>query len=381
MRVLYAAIDQRVPGTLGGSVHVQSVAEGLAALGHEVHVLVGSGDGPFPRGPVCWHAMRAPGGRATLRLLRAPDVRRLARGVGPDVIIERYHNFGGEGALAARAVGARYVLEVNAPVIDYAGSPKAVLDRALLVEPMRRWRERQVRWADLVVTPSANILPDGVDRGRVLEIEWGADTARFRPDAPGQPRWPRDPGTIVAVFAGAFRAWHGAIQLVEAIRLLHDRGRTEFRAVLIGEGPERPRVERAARGLAGVRFTGRIPHADMPSALAAADVGVAPFDPARHPSLALAFYWSPLKVFEYMASGLPVVMPALPRLASLVEDGVQGALYRPSTSAALAAALERLTDAAVRAAAGRAARARAVAEYSWEAHCRRLDEAMRGLLP
>ena len=39
-RVLYVALDQRVPGMLGGSVHVQSVAEGLAALGHDVHVAV-----------------------------------------------------------------------------------------------------------------------------------------------------------------------------------------------------------------------------------------------------------------------------------------------------------------------------------------------------
>ena len=39
MRILYAAIDQVVPGTKGGSVHVAAVAEGLAALGHDVHVL------------------------------------------------------------------------------------------------------------------------------------------------------------------------------------------------------------------------------------------------------------------------------------------------------------------------------------------------------
>ena len=38
MRLLYVALDQQVPGTLGGSVHVQAVAEGLAKLGHEVHV-------------------------------------------------------------------------------------------------------------------------------------------------------------------------------------------------------------------------------------------------------------------------------------------------------------------------------------------------------
>ena len=71
MRILYCAIDQRVPGTLGGSTHVRAVAEGLAALGHDVHALVGRGDGPFPEGAVHWHAMGAPLGRAQLRVLRA----------------------------------------------------------------------------------------------------------------------------------------------------------------------------------------------------------------------------------------------------------------------------------------------------------------------
>ena len=47
MRILYAAIDQVVPGTLGGSTHVQAVAEGLAARGHEVHVATQPG-GAFP---------------------------------------------------------------------------------------------------------------------------------------------------------------------------------------------------------------------------------------------------------------------------------------------------------------------------------------------
>jgi glycosyltransferase involved in cell wall biosynthesis len=379
VRILYVATDQRVPGTLGGAVHVQAVAQGLAALGHEVHVLVGRGDSPFPMGGVRWHPLLAPGGRATLRLLRAPVVRRVAHELRPDVVIERYHNFGGEGALAARAIGARFVLEVNAPVIDYPGSPKATLDRALLIEPMRRWRERQVKWADLIVTPSARILPGGTARDRVLEIEWGADTSRFSPAAPGPVAWTREPGTIVAVFAGAFRSWHGATQLVEAFRDLHARGRHEFRGVFIGDGPERPAAERAAQGIPGLTFVGSVPHDEMPAALAAADIGVAPFDIARHPPLALAFYWSPLKIFEYMASGLPVVAPALPRLSALVADGVEGALYRPATPAALAGAIGRLAESSVRASLGAAARTRALAEYSWEAHCRRLDEAMRRL--
>ena len=54
MRVLYAAADQRVPGRHGGSAHVAGVAAGLAALGHEVHVLATAGDGPFPRDGATW---------------------------------------------------------------------------------------------------------------------------------------------------------------------------------------------------------------------------------------------------------------------------------------------------------------------------------------
>ncbi len=105
MRILYCATDQRVPGTLGGSTHVRAVAEGLARLGHDVHALVGRGDGPFPEGAVHWHAMGAPLGRAQLRVFRAGSVRRLADTIRPDLVMERYHNFGGEGR-AGRTCGA-----------------------------------------------------------------------------------------------------------------------------------------------------------------------------------------------------------------------------------------------------------------------------------
>ena len=58
---------------------------------------------------------------------RGPAHRRPA--LQPAVVMERYYNFGGEGMLAASAAGARTVLEVNAPVIDHAGSPKGRIDR------------------------------------------------------------------------------------------------------------------------------------------------------------------------------------------------------------------------------------------------------------
>jgi glycosyltransferase involved in cell wall biosynthesis len=378
VKILYAALDQRVPGTTGGSVHVTAVANGLAALGHQVDVLTTPGAGPFPAGPARWHAMAPPLGLRHLRAFRAREVRAIARRLGAEVILERYHNFGGEGMRAARATGALAVLEVNAPVVDYPGSPKAVLDKALIVEPMRRWREHQCRLADLLVTPTAAILPAAVPRDRIVELEWGADTDRFRPRGTDPPANPARAGAVVAVFAGAFRAWHGAIHLVRAIRALRARGRHDVEAVLIGDGPELARCRADAEGIDGVRFTGAVAHDDMPAHLAFADIGVAPFDLTAHPPLQLAFYWSPLKVFEYMAAGLPVVAPAIPRLASIVASGFEGRLYDPEAPGALADALADLADdAAARGRLGAAARVRVVRDFSWAAHCAKLDEAIR----
>ena len=374
MKILYTAIDQTVPGTTGGSIHVAAVASGLAALGHEVHVLTGGGRGSRPAGPH-WHDVRPPLGARHLRMLRAPVIAQIARDLRPDVIIERYHNFGGESMRAAREARALLVLEVNAPVIDHTGSVKAAVDRLLVVRPMRRWRDRQCRAADLLVTPARAILPAWVAPERVLEIEWGADTDRFRPGTPPAPALRRGPADTIAVFAGAFRRWHGAIHLVDAIEILRARGNGRVRALLIGDGPERAAVQAAATGVAGVVLTGAVPHDDMPAWLAGADIGVAPFDVAAHPALAIEFYWSPLKIFEYMAAGLPVVAPDIPRLRRLIEHGREGLLYDPSEADGLANALDRLRDPVVRQAMGIAARERAVAQYSWAAHCQRLSEA------
>jgi starch synthase len=376
--IVYVALDQHVPGVLGGSVHVQSVAEGLAACGHDVHVLVGQG-GTWPAGPVHWHAMTPPFGKAALRWTRTHDVTAFAKRVGADVVMERYYNFGGEGVRAARRLGIPAVLEVNAPIVDYPGSAKSRIDRALLVEPMRRWRDALCRQTDLFITPSRSILPDWVDPAKVLQAEWGADVDHFRPDATGPLPFTRDPRRVTCVFAGAFRSWHGVVQLSASLARLHAQGEQRLGAVFIGDGPERAHAEHAARDVPGVTFTGAVPHTDLPQCLAAADIGVAPFDPGKHKPLALGFYWSPLKIFEYMSAGLPVVAPRLSRIAQLVGDEQEGLLYDPADPRTLDAVLVRLTDSALRARLGGAARTRAVAQYSWRAHCAAIDARLRTL--
>jgi glycosyltransferase involved in cell wall biosynthesis len=378
MRILYCAIDQTVPGTKGGSVHVTAVAEGLAAMGHEVHALVTPGHGPVPAGAVRWIPMTPPFGAKQLRWLRTSRIRDLVSTLKPDLVIERYYNFGGEGVLAAAAVRATTVLEVNAPVIDHPGSAKALVDRALIFEPMRRWRERICARADLIVTPSAAILPGDTPPGKIVRLEWGADTDRFRPGVTTAPPFER-PGTTTAIFAGAFRSWHGAINLVRAARTLNERGRSDVGAVFVGDGPELPAVRAEAAALPNIVIVGPVPHEQMPACLAAADIGVAPFEIGAHGPLALGFFWSPLKIFEYMAAGLPVVAPAVDRIPSLVEDGREGLLYDARATGALAAALERLTDPGLRRSLGAAARERAVRDYSWKAHCSALVAAVERL--
>jgi glycosyltransferase involved in cell wall biosynthesis len=129
----------------------------------------------------------------------------------------------------------------------------------------------------------------------------------------------------------------------------------------------------------GITFTGALPHPQLAAALAACDIGVAPFDPIKHAPLRLGFYWSPLKIFEYMAVGLPVVAPALPRLRRLVDDGREGVLYDPKDPRGLERALVALADPAVRRRMGQAARTRVVRDFSWRAHCVALDRRLRAL--
>ena len=378
MKILYSAIDQAVPGTKGGSVHVQAVAEGLAALGHDVHVLVTPGSAPFPAGRVKWRALLPPLGVNQLRWLRSSTVGRIVDEVRPDIIMERYYNFGGEAIPHAPRAGALAVLEVNAPVIDYPGSAKAMIDRLLLVQPMRTWRERLCAASDIIVTPAAAILPPGTPPDKILEVEWGADTERFNP---GRPTSVQGLTGTIAVFAGAFRSWHGAIHLARALKTLRSRGRQDIAGLFVGDGPELPAVRAELEGLTNVLFTGAIPHERMPDVLAAAHIGVAPFDLAQHKPLALGFYWSPLKIFEYMASGLPVVAPRAARIPGLVEHGREGWLYDPADPNGLADALLRLTDVMLRTSLGTHARARAVRDYSWRAHCEALDRRFTAARP
>lgn len=395
MRILYVAAGIPVPGSVGGSTHASEVCRGLAALGHHVLAIVGPADGAA----VDLAPPAASGG--TIRIVNAPQspalgltllplIAREAARFRPDAVMERYYNLAGAGLIYAKLRGLPSLLEVNAPLYDSPGSRKDRLDRAF-GRPLRRWARWQARAAARIVTPLATTAGALARPGTIVELPWGANADLFDPAR-------LDPATVAATraalgipaeaqvvaFSGSFRAWHGVETLLDALETLLP-ARPELRALLIGDGTERPALAARVAGWGElgrrVVFTGRLPYTEVPRHLAVADLGVAPFEPSRHAALRhFGFYWSPLKIFEYGAMGLPTVCPAIPPLDRIVRDGREGRLYPVGDRAGLAAAIATLLDdSAARRAMGASARRRASEEWSWAAHCRGLDRILRCL--
>lgn len=393
MRILYVASGIAAPGAHGGATHVLEVAGGLAARGHEVHVVNMNGGGQAARQMVDGaYFHRLPYGKAA-GALYYPTVAHLADKLRPDIIMERYYNLAGAGILVAQRRRIPSLLEINAPIVDPPSSRKSKLDK-LAGRPLERWAAHQCRLASRIVTPLASTVPTYLlpNRKKICELSWGANVAQFDRDriiheqgaAVAQLRGELglQEGQPVAVFSGSFRHWHGVDQFAQAARqLATDLPAAAF--MFLGSGPLLEGVRQIGTSLDRRFITpGAVSYDAVPRYLALATVGVAPFNPAVHESLRrFGFYWSPLKVFEYMAMALPTVTIALHPLDQIIRHSVDGLLYPAGDVPSLTAALrELLADPARAAAMGHSARQRVVEKYSWQEHCRALEEIMTEMM-
>lgn len=233
---------------------------------------------------------------------RTVSRRRLARVArrGPyDFAYERYALFQELGSVVRRRTSAFWILEVNALLALEATSER----RATTSRRLARTAERRtLRSADLIVAVTAALAEQirevhGIDPDRIVVIENGVDGARPRTDT----RTTSDAGTRVG-FLGTLYKWQSVDRL---IRVLDDpRIPPEVTVHIAGAGPELEQLEAQVheRRMEGrVEFLGRLHPDAVPGFLADVDLCY-----AGHVSENGA-YFSPLKLWEYLAAAKPVI--------------------------------------------------------------------------
>jgi glycosyltransferase involved in cell wall biosynthesis len=382
MRIAYVCADPGVPvyGQKGCSIHVQEGLRALRRQGAEVELLTtratvacqSDGEPPSDLKTLRVHPLAPvptgdPASREQALLAANADLRRALERVGPfDLVYERYSLWSFAAMEYAQAVGVPGLLEVNAPLIEEQAKYRTLVDRAGAEQVADRVFGAATALIAVSDEVAAYLDQYPAARGRIDVIPNGVDPDRFPEEL--RPSQPGAPGTFTAGFVGSLKPWHGLTVLVEAFARLRQHA-PQTRLLIVGDGPERATLdaEIAAHGLQeAVCFTGAVPPGEVPALLASMDAAAAPY-----PNLT-PFYFSPLKVFEYMAASLPVVASRVGQLSSLIEDERSGLLCPPEDPAALAASLDRLRqDPALRARLGQTARASVLAHHTWDAVAQR----------
>lgn len=371
MRIAYICADPGVPvfGRKGSSVHVQEVIRAMLRAGAEVTLFANRFDGECPADltavSVC-QLPRPPKGNPAERekeALAANDAldKALAASAPFDLVYERYSLWSFAGMDFARAAGIPGVLEVNAPLIEEQAEHRDLVNR-LAAEQVAN----QAFGAASVLTAVSKQVATYLDTfpvtsGRVEVIANGVNPRRFPEGLP--PLVPAAAETFTIGFVGTLKRWHGLPVLIDAFDRLHKQD-SEFRLLIVGDGAERESIESdlELRGLRhAVTLTGAVPPDTIAGYLASMDVGVAPY-----PDLP-DFYFSPLKVLEYMAAGLPVVASDIGQISEFITPGVNGLLCPPGSPSALAWALSGLQrDPLERHRLGMAARTSVLRDHTWD---------------
>lgn len=276
-------------------------------------------------------------------------------------------------------------------VLTFSADP--IMERELVGDPlkgMHAWVARkearftfQVAHKVLCVSePAKSHLIEmwGVEAGKIVVLPNGVDTQLFRPENDSQEvrAWLGLNGQPVVSFVGSFQLWHGIEKLVESFAQVLSEV-PQARLLLVGDGPARPIVEDAVRRLdlaSKVTITGLVPQAKIPEILAAVDVAVIPY-----PRLPKELWFSPLKLYEYMAAGKAIVASASGQIVEVIQDGINGLLVKPGDVVEIAQAITRLLkNPAELDCLGKNARRQAVDRHSWNDYIRRLETIYREVI-
>ncbi len=216
----------------------------------------------------------------------------------------------------------------------------------------------------------------GVDPGKILIVPNAVELDRFDPSCNGRERFFPEP---TLGFVGGLIAWQALDLLLEALAMLRAEGIVLGLAV-IGDGAMlEPWRQRAAElGIADkVVFTGQVPGAEVGTMLARCDIG---YSGPRRMAIG-SMYHSPIKLYEYMAQGLPVLAASFDDARKLVGGRGTGWLFTPGDLGDLCRALREVhAQRQGLPRTGAAARVLVAAEHSWPARIRELIPAVRSVL-
>lgn len=335
MRVAYVCADPGIPvfGTKGASVHVQEVIKGMLQRGLEVTLFAQrlGGDVPEALKGITIHTLaELPNSsqeeRALAALAANPKVEEMLENAGPfDLVYERYSLWSNAGMSFAKKHQCIGILEVNAPLIEEQKKHRELP----LEEQAQAIAESVFTDADAMIAVSPGVQHyletfDGA-KGRVHVVANGVALDRFAPAAKlnaARLNNMSSSSEVTVGFLGTLKPWHGVSVLIQAWAVLRDRG-YRTRLLIVGDGPEYTTLHADIEKLGlseYVRFTGAVLPEQVPEWLGQMDIAVAPYPNMER------FYFSPLKIYEYMAAGLPIIATNVGHLATVVEHDYNGLL-------------------------------------------------------
>jgi glycosyltransferase involved in cell wall biosynthesis len=390
VRILYLS-DIRFPLERANGIQTMETCHALASRGHEMTLLVRPDSAPLPRDPFDFYSL-PPTDRLRIERVPASAGERARRAAYLAVSVWRVRS-GPFDLVFTRDLGVASLLlrlgRVFSPPIAYESHGLAAVVGASLGslvstgrsaspgKQRRLWhRERRV-WigASGYVTITTALA-------RELESHFGPrdalavvpDGVRLPPQREFVPS--RSSSRPLVGYAGHLYPWKGVEVLLRALKDLPDA-----RGLIVGGHPAEPDLARL-RQLAGdlgiaerVTFTGLVAPAAVAAHLEQADVLVLP----NSATAISARYSSPLKLFEYLAAGRPIVASDLPAFREVLREGANALLVPPDDPGALAAAIRRLAaEPALALALARTAFDEAVL-YSWDARAARLESLFRSV--
>jgi glycosyltransferase involved in cell wall biosynthesis len=280
-------------------------------------------------------------------------------------------------ALACRKVGRPYLLTFSADPIqerDLVGDPLRGIHREVALREAR-FTYQAADHIFCVSNAARNYLQDvfRVPAQKISVMPNGVDLALFAGARDGfkiRAELGLENKKVIG-FVGAFQPWHGLEGLITSFASVR-RQVPQAHLLLVGDGRARPAVERAIleNGVAGhVTITGLVPQVQVPDYLAAVDVAALPYPP-----LPAELWFSPLKLYEYMAAGKAIVASHDGQIGEVLQHGKTGLLYPPGDLSELTRSLVGLLEAEeTRLALGVIAQQQAAKEHSWDQYVLRLE--------